>query len=70
MENRKEATIYYSKIIEKIQENVKHLEKELIRYKDTYKIAKGIRKNLADRKEDLKYYQNLLEEYKEEGWAE
>ena len=66
--NKDTTRIQYDNILKNLKEDVFRLEKELVRYVSTPRIAMGIRKNLRDRKEDVQYYQNLIKEYEDEGW--
>jgi len=61
---------YFRRIIQTIQENLESLEKEKIKYGRFKNYVKATNKNIKERQKDLKYYVNLLNEYKKAGYAE
>lgn len=69
MDDRQQLGDYFRNIISTIEGNVENLEKERIKYGRFRRFVTGIDKNLIQRRRDLRYYVNLLEEYKKAGSA-
>lgn len=70
MSNRSETGDYYRRIIKLLEYNIESLENERIKYGRFKRFVKGIDKNLKSRRKDLEYYNNLLNDYIKNDWAE
>ena len=65
--NKTETTTHFENIISLIENNVKLLEIELKDASFFFRI--GIKRNLRRRKSQLKYYRELVDEYKKRKLA-